>query len=213
MKHLIIIGARGWGREVYAGAKCTKEYLSGEYDIKGFLDDKADALDGLRGEYPPILGPVETYQVQKDDVFFCALGDSHWRKHYTEIIENKGGKFISLIHAQAKVSSTAIIEDGVFIGPFNIISDNVHVGKGTMIQTFCNFGHDSFIGEFASIESYVFLGGYAKVGGLSTLHTKSSIIPHKSVGAECVVGINSVVMRNFKEGAHVFGNPAVKSDF
>lgn len=52
-------------------------------------DDKADTLDGMDG-YPPILGAVETYEPQKDDVFVCALGDNGWRKHYAEIIWGTG---------------------------------------------------------------------------------------------------------------------------
>lgn len=210
MKHLVIIGARGFGREVYNMALSTNEYLSGEYDIKGFLDDNEKAFDGLRGTYPPILGPVETYNPLPDDVFICALGDGHWRKYYSEMIEMKNGAFISIIVPASRVNKTAVIGKGTIIGPNNIVSDNVKIGCHVMIQSFDNFGHDVTIGDYASIESYVFLGGYSSVGKLATLHTKSSIIPHKSVGEECVVGFGSVVMRNFKNGVHVFGNPATK---
>ena len=65
MKNLIIIGARGWGREVYSSVMTTKEYIDGEIFIKGFLDSKSDAFEGLRGNYPPILGTVEGYDIQK----------------------------------------------------------------------------------------------------------------------------------------------------
>lgn len=210
MKHLLIIGARGFGREMYRTFVHTKEFLSNEIDVKGFLDDKSDALDGLKGDWPPIIGSVETYEVLPDDVFFCALGDAHWRKHYAEIIANKGGKFINIIHSSALVSPVATIGEGCAIGPFTTISPNVTIGNHVMIQSFDDFGHDACIGDYASIESYVFLGGYASVGELTTMHTKSSVIPHKSVGKECVVGFGSVVMRNVPDGVHVFGNPAVK---
>ena len=93
MKHIIIIGARGFGRECYDLFK-NKKHPRWGWKLKGFLDDKADALDGFEG-YPPILGPVETYQIQKNDVFFCALGDPVQRKKYTDIILKNGGKFIS----------------------------------------------------------------------------------------------------------------------
>ena len=213
MKHLIIIGARGFGREMYRTFINTQPYLDSEIDVKGFLDDKADALDGLKGDWPPIIGAVETYDIQEDDVFFCALGDAHWRKHYAEIIKEKGGHFINIIHKTALVSPVARIGEGVTVGAFTTISPNVKIGDHVMIQAYDDFGHDSEIGDYASIESYVFLGGYAKVGELATMHTKSSIIPHKSVGKECVVGFGSVVMRNFKDGIHVFGNPATKLDY
>ena len=213
MKHLLIIGARGFGREIYRSFIHTEPCLSKQIVMKGFLDDKADALDGLDGDWPPIIGAVESYEIQEDDVFFCAMGDSHWRKHYAEIIENRGGHFINIIHRTAQVSPVAKIGTGCTIGPFTTISPNVTIGNHVMIQAFDDFGHDSVIGNYASIESYVFLGGYAKVGELSIMHTKSSIIPHKSIGDECVVGFGSVVMRNFKDGVHVFGNPATKMDY
>ena len=212
MKHLLIIGARGFGREVYRTVVHTETYLSGEMDVKGFLDDKKDALDGLDGEWPPILEAVETYEIKEGDVFICALGDPHWRKHYAEIIESKGGEFINIIHPTALVSPIARIGKGCIIASYTSISPNVKIGNHVMIQSFDDLGHDVEVGDYASIESYVFLGGYAKVGELSTMHTKSSIIPKKSVGKECVVGFGSVVMRNFKDGVHVFGNPAVKVD-
>ncbi len=213
MKHLVIIGARGFGREICSLVFHMKEYLSGEIDVKGFLDDNTDALLGLDGDWPAIIGPVETYEIQPDDVFFCALGDSNWRKHYVGIIKDKGGTFISLIHPTALVTKTSLIGEGCVVGAYTCISTNVIIGNHVMIQPFCNFGHDARVGDFASIESYVFLGGYASVGELSTMHTKSGVIPHKSVGKECVVGFGSVVMRNVKDGAHVFGNPAKKLDF
>ena len=213
MKHLVIIGARGFGREIYRTFINTNPYISKEIDVKGFLDDKADALDGLKGEWPPILGAVETYEIQEDDVFFCALGDSHWRKHYAELISEKGGKFINIIHKTALVSPVASLGEGCVVGAYTNVSPNVTIGNHVMIQSFDDLGHDSQVGDYASIESYVFLGGYAKVGELATMHTKSSIIPHKSVGKECVVGFGSVVMKNFKDGVHVFGNPATKLDY
>lgn len=79
MKHLIIVGARGWGREIsWLATKCIG--YGSEFEIKGFLDDKVDALDGL-GDYPPILGPVEAYEPQPDDVFTVALGSPEPKKN------------------------------------------------------------------------------------------------------------------------------------
>lgn len=218
MKSLIIIGARGYGREVCNlienGRDMCRFFFQGEeieahsFVVKGFLDDKADALDGL-GDWPPILGPVETYEIQPNDVFFCALGDSHWRRHYAEVIALQGGHFMTIVHKTAFVSPYATIGEGCVISAFSSISVNVTIGNQVIIHPYSNFGHDASVGDYASIESYVFLGGSASVGELSTMHTKSSIVPHKSVGKECSVGIGSVVMRNFKDGSRVFGNPAV----
>ena len=50
MKQLLIIGARGWGREVCDIAKACIA-AGAEFLVKGFLDDKSDALDGY-DNYP-----------------------------------------------------------------------------------------------------------------------------------------------------------------
>lgn len=209
MKHLIIIGARGWGRECYWAAQHTAEYNI-QYDIRGFLDSNNHALDNLIGDYPPILGNVEDYVIQEDDVFFCAMGDPKWRKHYAEIIEKKGGNFISIISILAIINENTIIRPGCIIGANTIVSDNVIIDKHAMIHGFCTIGHDSHISEYASIESYVFLGGHSDVGALSVMHPKSMLVANKSVGNEVIVGAASVVMRNIKDGLHIHGNPAVK---
>lgn len=213
MKHLIIIGARGWGREVYAAAKGTKAYQDGEFDIKGFLDSKADALDGLNGDYPPILGAPEIYDIQEDDVFFVALGEPKWRKYYAEMMEQKGAKFMSIISNNAYINQTATIGDGSFVAGWSCVSDNVVLGKHSIVHVFCDLGHDAKVGDYSSIEAYSFLGGYSEVGQESVMHVRSTLIRHKKIGSQVSVGSSSVVMRNVKDGLHVFGNPAQKIDY
>lgn len=213
MKHLIIIGARGWGREVYAAALSTKAYKDGEFTIKGFLDSKADALKGLKGDYPPILGAPETYEIHEDDFFFVAMGKPKWRKYYADMMEQKGAKFLSIICNNAFVNSTATIGEGAFVSDWCVISDNVVLGKHTMVHSFATLGHDAKVGDYSSIEAYSFLGGYAEMGHESVMHVRSTLIAHKKIGNQVSVGSCSVVMRNIKDGLHVFGNPAQKIDF
>lgn len=216
MKHLIIIGARGFGREVFDFVHGQPDYVAGKYDIKGFLDDKLDALDGYRcpyGEYPPILGPVETYEVQEDDIFFCALGDAHWRKVYAEKILAKGGRFVSLIARGASVSPAAKIGEGCFIAGWTTISNNVDIGPFTIVNPFCDFGHDCKIGSFCTVEAYCFFGGCSQIGDETTMHVRSSIIPHKKLGKGCVVATGAAVMRNFPDCVHLMGNPAKRFEF
>lgn len=213
MKHLLIVGARGWGREVYDLSIRTKEYVNGEYDVKGFLDSKANALEGLRGDFPPIICAPENYIVEEDDVFIIALGDNNWRSYYAKIIEEKGGNFITMIDTHVNLKPTAKIGEGSIITGYVSVSDNVTIGKHVVVHGFSTLGHDVVVNDYSTILSYVFLGGYAEVGEFSTMNPKSMIIPNKKVGNNVVVGAGSVVMRNIKDGLHVFGNPAIKIQY
>lgn len=210
MKHLLIVGARGWGREVYQAIKQTPEVLNGEMDIKGFLDSKSDAFDGLRGEFPPIICAPEDYEIQTDDIFFVAMGDPHWRKHYAEMIVNKGGHFYTYISPDAYVVDTAVIGEGSFISQWSSVSDNVTLGKHVVLHAFAVIGHDSIVKDYGTLLNATFMGGYCEVGECSQMSPKSMIVPHKKIGDNVVVGAASVVMRNVKDGDSVFGNPAIK---
>lgn len=213
MKHLLIVGARGWGREVYGAVKKTPEVINGEMEIKGFLDSKADALDGLIGTFPPIICTPEDYEVLPDDIFFVALGDSHWRKYYAEMIEAKGGHFYTYISPLAEINENATIGEGSFIAAWSSASDNTILGKHVIVHSYVAMGHDAKVGDYATLLTSTFLAGYTQVGCCSTMNPKSMIIPHKKVGNDVSVGAGSVVIKNVKDGLHVMGNPAKKIEF
>lgn len=210
MKNLFIIGARGWGREVYQAVKESDEVKKGKLFVKGFLDSKTDAFDGLRGSYPPIICAPEDYVVQPDDLFFVAMGDPYWRKHFAELIEAKDGHFYTYISPDAYVLETAIIGEGSFIGRWSIVSDNVILGKHVVIHSFSAIGHDSVVKNYGTLLNAAFMGGYSEIGECTEMNPKSIIVPHKKVGDNVKIGAASVVIRNMGDNISVFGNPAVK---
>lgn len=210
MKHLIIIGARGFGREVYDLAMDCID-AGADFDIKGFLDDKSDALTGLK-DYPPILSSVENYIVQEDDVFTCSMGAPEWRKHYTEIILAKGGKFITLISPMAIIRRNAHIGNGCIITHGSNISVDTHIADHVAILS-SGLGHDVSIGEYTVLSGGVALNGYVKVGNEVYIGCRAMVAPHKRIGDKAFVGIGSVVISNVKAETKVFGNPAKKIEF
>lgn len=208
MRNLYIIGARGYGREIYSYFLQCKPNLP-DVECKGYLDDKADALDGFEG-YPPIVSSVEDFIPGKNDVFICALGDPKWVKHYTTIIENKGGKFISLINPTAYIGKNTKIGDGCIIGRWAYISCDITIGKHTVVEIFSAIGHDSIVGNYCHLGAYTALNGFVKVEDSVNIYTRSNILPHKKVGENSVVGAGSIVIRNVPPNTTVYGNPAKK---
>jgi len=208
MKQLILVGARHFGREAFHLATQCIGYGTC-FEIKGYLDDNADALSTHKG-YPPIIGAVETYEVQEDDCFFCALGDPVFKKKYVDMIVEKNGAFQNLIHQSAILYSDCHIGQGVAVSQFCTISCNVLLEDFVTIYGYSDVGHDARIGRYSTMEAYSFMGGFAEVGSQATVHTGAKILPYKKVGNNAIVGAGSVVIRNVKDGKTVFGNPAIE---
>lgn len=206
MKKLLIIGARGWGREVFGMLPNCLGYGT-EFIVKGFLDDKVDALDGYV-DYPPIIDSVEHYQPQEDDVFVCALGEPKWKRHYAQIMLEKGGEFINLIHKKASIGKNSLIGKGCIISRDSSISCDVTIGDFVTLQRLTTIGHDASIGNYCHMGVYSFVGGYSIMEDMSMIYTRGTLIPHKKLGECSILGVGSVAMTNVKNNSTVVGNPA-----
>lgn len=208
MNQILIIGARGMGRTIFDYV-CELPDYNHNYVIKGYLDDKSNALDGFSG-YPPIISSVEDYSIQQGDLFICSLGDIHYKKYYSQIIINKGGHFFTLIHPQAKVARNVKIGEGAIIAPFSVIGNDVIIGRFCLIQTFSLIGHDVCIGEWSRIDAHAVCTGGVVVGNSVTIHTGAIINQKVRVEDESCVGAGSFVIRRVKKGTTVYGNPAIE---
>lgn len=87
---------------------------------------------------------------------------------------------------------TTVIEDNVKIDNLVQIAHNCHIGKNSLI-----------IGG-------AMIGGGVTIGESCWISPNVTILQQVRIGSHCKVGIGSVVLRNIKDGATVFGNPAKK---
>ncbi len=208
MKNAVILGAGGMGKEISWFAQSCIGYGT-DFVIKGFIDDNVHALDGYNG-YPPMLGAIEDYRPEADDVFINSIGEVDLKKKCISIIQEKGGEFINLIHPTATIPPT------IKIGTGNIIAARVGIGVETEIGDFCLIqdgaiiGHDVKIGSWCRVDCYVVLIAGVTLENEVCVHTSSVINHNVRLGKGCMVGAQSFVFRNVKPGISVFGNPAKK---
>lgn len=205
MKHLIIIGAGGMGRTMYDMARESIGYGT-QYDIRGFIDDNVAALDNF-ANYPPIIAPIQGYQPQEDEVFACSIGGTSRQKCMEEIV-SRGGKFLTMIHATARLGTNVQVGEGTIVGAFTSIGADAKVGKYNLIQSYTVVGHDSVIGNWNRIDTHVTLVGGTIVQDGTDIHTSAMISHNVTVESHSRVAACSFVIRRVKEGTTVMGNPA-----
>jgi hypothetical protein len=92
--NIIIVGGGGFGREVYRWAKDS--FSPTQYHIKGFLSDRADALDGYEHD-EKILGDDLSYAVQENDRFLFAIADTEAKKRIVARMKACSAQFLTLI--------------------------------------------------------------------------------------------------------------------
>ena len=206
MKNLVIIGAGGFGREICNMAPSCWGYGE-QFVVKGFINDILDALDGYAG-YPPIIGTINDYVPQPDEVFICAIGDITGRKKCVNKLLNRGAKFINLIHKESGWSKNTVVGKGCIFGVRVGVSCDCKIGDFTVLQDECLIGHDTIIGDFCQFHIRAFVAGRVEIGNEVHIGPQALIQPGKKIGDRATVGAGSFVIRNVKKGSTVYGNPA-----
>ena len=206
MKQLVIIGARGFGREIFNLA-CESVGYESDFLIKGFLDDKADALVGYDG-YPRILGAVEDYELQPEDVFVCALGNTSYKKKYISLVESKGGAFINLVHKDTSFFNNVKLGKGNIFCKGVLVSCDTQIGSYNTFNDFVSIGHDSFIGDYNSFMTATRISGNTIIGNENYFGVNSCVIEKMKIGNNTVLAAGSALMRRTKDGFTYIGVPA-----
>ena len=206
MKHLVIVGAGGYGREMYGAALDSLGYGT-EFDVRGYLDARPDALAGFKG-YPPVIGAPESYEPAADDVFFCALGSIERRRACVAAIASRGGRFLSLVHRTAVLGPNVSVGEGSFVAPNVTLTADVSVGRHVAVFHNTSVGHDAVLEDFSHVYAQCSVGGSVRICSGAVVYPGSVVVPRRSIGAGAVVGAGSTVILNVKPGSTVFGCPA-----
>ena len=201
MPKLVIIGARAMGRETCAYAQ------DAGFCVKGFLDEKTNALDGFVG-YPPILATVEKYEVAEDDLFVVALGEPEYKYKYAEMVAAKGGKFVSVIHPSVYIGKNVKVGVGCIICPNSTITNDTVLGDHVIVNVNASINHDNRIDDLSTICPGCHLAGRVRIGSHVFIGIGASLIPDVTLGNGVYVAAGSTVTRSFESG-RLMGVPAV----
>ncbi len=203
---IVIVGAGGFGREVYGWAK--QSFAKDAYQFKGFLDKDNQSLDGFNLGLS-VLGSEDDYVVQANDRFLLAVGDVDIKKKIVLKLKEKGAQFLTMIHPTALVIDTATIGEGVVICPFATVSGWVVLGDFVMMNMYASCGHDAKVGKYSILSPYCIVNGVGTVGEQVFLGSHSTVARLKTVGNNSKVSANSAVLQDVPPRAFVVGVPGV----
>jgi len=123
-------------------------------------------------------------------------------------------KFAPGVHATAVVAETAMLGDGVSIGPHAVIGEHAAIGAGAVIGAGCFIGDDASIGAGSLLHPRVTIYDGVRVGARAVLHSGAVLgadgfgfvrvggayqkfpqVGTVEVGDDCEIGANSTVDR------------------
>lgn len=206
VRNLIIIGAGGFGREVFSCAVDVQSHRR-DWEIRGFLDDNPHALDGYHYE-APIIDSIENYLPQDGDCFIIGLQSPQEKLSIGERLLQRGAKFINLIHPTAVVGKNSTLGYGCVICIHSGISCDVQGGNFVTLNAHGAVGHDAILGDGCTISAFAHVSGLVTLGKGAYVGIHGCILPKVKVGDFATIGAGSVVLKHVKPGSTVLGVPA-----
>ncbi|MEX0885985.1 MAG: acetyltransferase [Phycisphaeraceae bacterium] len=183
--------------------------------VAGFLDDGpvAEAWNlpaPLLGSLDDVAKAPSAGQADADarPGVIVAVGDNATRAALLDRVEQVGFTLVSIVHPAARVSVSASIEAGVFIGPGAVVHTQARVARGAIINSGAVVEHDNIIGAGAHIGPGAALGGRVSIGEGALVGLNAAVLPGITVGQHATVGAGAVVTRPVEPGTCVCGCPA-----
>lgn len=107
---------------------------------------------------------------------------------------------------------SVLIEDDVEIGANTCIDRATlgltHLKKGVKIDNLVHIAHNVIIGENSTIIALSMVGGSTRIGDNTWIAPSVAIRDGLIIGADCIIGMGSIVTKNVPDGETWLGNPA-----
>ena len=207
---LFIIGAGGFGREVFSIIEALTRTGS-TLRVAGFIDDDPSAQDlkHLAALGSQIVGSIDDL-VRRTDPFdaVLAVGSSADRQTIDSLLAHVPVTYPVLVHPQATIGCDVHLSEGVVIAPGSRLSTNIQVGRHVHVDQNAAIGHDCNLGDFSRLNPQACISGAVTIGRRALIGANAIVLQGLSVGDDATVGAGAVVTHPVNAGITVMGVPA-----
>lgn len=208
MINLVIVGASGFGRELY-------QYFQDAHGsdpglcVKGFLDDDESRQHEWEAPHgTKVIGNTSSYEAEPHDRFLISPGDPQIRDMLASRLADRGSEFFTLIHPTAYVAPTARIEPGCIVGPFANVGSYAELGSHVLLNLYSAVGHDTRIGSCSVFSPYAVANGGSIIGRKIFMGSHAVVTPNTKVGDQCKIAAGAVAYHDVPDNSLAAGNPA-----
>ncbi|MGN6326410.1 NeuD/PglB/VioB family sugar acetyltransferase [Pseudolysinimonas sp.] len=198
---VLLLAAGGLAREVL-GAD-----LPG-IDVIGLLDDDPARVGAEIGGRP-VLGGIDLARERPEQLLVCA-GSGAARRRIVERIGAGDERFATAIDASVRIPAGCTVGAGSILLAGTVLTADVTVGRHVVAMPDVVLTHDDVIADYATLAAGVRLGGGVHVGEAAYLGMSGAVRQNLRIGADALIGMGAVVLRDVPPGETWVGVPAEK---
>lgn len=207
MGKIYIIGAGGHAKQIIDIVEMYGQKIGGIFD-----DDIQKKHTIFYHKYKVIdsISNIQKY-VMSEDKIICGIGDNKVRERIYNQISNyiSFDIFTNVISPLSRISQSAIIGNGNYIGHFTNISADTIMGNNNIINDSSCITHDVVIGNHNHICPGTILSGRVSIGHGNLIGTKTNINPDISISSYNIIGSSSCIVKNIVDDFNLLvGVPA-----
>lgn len=210
MKNIAIVGAGGFGQEVFCLWRDMLDHKNEKYNFLGFFDDNEELEQNSFGS---VIGRVDDLnEICENIEVVLAIGNSKVLKAIKNRITNPKITFPNVIHPTVQFldEHTTSIGEGNILSLNVIFSCNCKVGNFNVFNTRSTLGHDDLVGDYNVFSPNTQISGNVTIEDENFFGFNCGIIQGRKVGNFNVVGAGAILLRSIKDGGTYIGVPAVK---
>lgn len=210
MKKIAIIGAGGFGQEVFCIWRDMLNNQNVKYDFVGFFDD-TDSLE--ENTFGRVVGKVDDLNtIDYPLEVAIAIGTPQHILSVRNRLNNKNLLFPNIIHPTVKFldKGSSSLGEGNILSLDVIFSCNCKVGNFNIFNTRATLGHDDIVGNYNVFSPNVQISGTVTIGNENFLGFNCGIIQKKNIGNRNVVGAGAILLRSIKDEGTYIGVPAMR---